>query len=967
MAQAHVQRPTARFMADPATFWGPPPPLSAQPQPQQAMQHLRMTSNGHPAVGRQISSLAGFGFDAPPGPAQAYHAPTLITPTQSTFPAHKEAAMPFTPVSPSPFELQQHAAHQSAQASLHRHPGEHTARRIYDPVAMHHIRRSTSSSAGSRTSSANGAQFDPALSLGHPQPYPTQSWQANLAHHADPIRRPSTESSASVSTLAPSDLDRTSKVSAIVNAPRSRGVGKRASKSASKLVEGSFSHDEVVQQDRVTPKKAVQTSARLPPTPALSSSESYLSAQPLATWDQYSHDLAHQNAKRSISASGIVLPLSPESPEPSSRTMPTVMMTKPHPPAPLAHAVPVTIKISEPVEDVKTESLIRLEDPALLTSSVAARHHRRASSCAKAGHIRAMLIDNDGRASLAVIAPQAHKPVQIARSNHVVAAEAQGMGRIILDRRVLAERLAGESHPLLGTSAGFSASRRAGQGRSRVPTMAQEWNDQQGLDEETKQRRSRIHRWMLSDESEEDLARDAWSMIPPSWAFDSDSAFDEENESEEAARSDPHRLRTTRNTDAVDELVMAGGKGLKRLRMSSRRKALLRAEQTGEDLANFAASSIFKRSRHAVLLAEHGRGPLATLESAHHPHVELAGLCVCGEEREEEPTLKCDYCGICYHLDCLGMNEDDEIDEQWYCFQCTGGPRHGRSRKMSAYNVPIPPIYTEPTLVPSAPSPMLQHELLRPDLDSMALAPSPRLASRNIYRPPVHIYNTPGSSPVSRARQPSYGNGFLRVVPATPLTRIQKASTDYAPASPVTRRDRMASAHMVHFDDAYLDHHNHDERMRAWETDAFSTPSFGMTAFDEPVFSDDVMSSPARLMNAHHLTTPIVSSARRRSQHYIGTPNSELRLSPQKHRRTPSASLNLRAAAGLRKSTVADMATPPRSMAAIAKMPPPSYTTPKSVNLMEAYPSPASSKRRRKSSYKSVGMGIEGLENLLDI
>jgi hypothetical protein len=61
--------------------------------------------------------------------------------------------------------------------------------------------------------------------------------------------------------------------------------------------------------------------------------------------------------------------------------------------------------------------------------------------------------------------------------------------------------------------------------------------------------------------------------------------------------------------------------------------------------------------------------------------------CICGTH-EDRPMVRCDGCKFWYHQNCMGIQNEDDLDEEWFCFACANLKHQAR-------------LLQEPTLVPT--------------------------------------------------------------------------------------------------------------------------------------------------------------------------------------------------------------------------------------------------------------------------
>ncbi|CEH16127.1 CPG BINDING PROTEIN [Ceraceosorus bombacis] len=203
--------------------------------------------------------------------------------------------------------------------------------------------------------------------------------------------------------------------------------------------------------------------------------------------------------------------------------------------------------------------------------------------------------------------------------------------------------------------------------------------------------------------------------------------------------------------------------------------------------------------------------------------------CSCGHAETLGAMVRCDACHSWYHLYCLGIASEDDLDEEWYCDGCCEGYLHnaspgdlddvstGFSFGDSANSTPLEgllqqlsqeaqasgrsqqePVFAHPTESPAA--------LRSTRFDALALAPSPRLASYHTRGEREQSFAaTLGAStavdsstgtattfaPAVRTRAARFGSYYVE--PASPLDRKSFDPRSDAPASPSPNRRRIAT------------------------------------------------------------------------------------------------------------------------------------------------------------------------------
>jgi hypothetical protein len=266
------------------------------------------------------------------------------------------------------------------------------------------------------------------------------------------------------------------------------------------------------------------------------------------------------------------------------------------------------------------------------------------------------------------------------------------MGRVLLDRRVLCDRL--------GPQGAEQAIQRAAKNRLTIPrtpstsrkqqstsftAVAPEWADgspwkraeveDDGL-EGQRERMKRVEAWLEEpDRAAAEAARDAWTTIPKEWMEGGKKEGDESSRSPSEAEPEPGEVRV-------------GGKSVR------------------------ALVSLRKRSRT-------GAGDRRTSS----PGLNDVVGCVCHRDEviDGEEMIQCDDCATWFHVLCLGHTANSRRDE-FLCFRCTGGPLPATLRQRQASGALSVVSIREPTLVANTHTPR-QRSHFPPHL---ALAPSPQ-------------------------------------------------------------------------------------------------------------------------------------------------------------------------------------------------------------------------------------------------
>lgn len=350
-----------------------------------------------------------------------------------------------------------------------------------------------------------------------------------------------------------------------------------------------------------------------------------------------------------------------------------------------------------------------------------------------------------------------------------------------------------------------------------------------------------IQAWLDSPEMMQDAARDAWTTIPREWDRDLDQAELDMRE-QFGGYTESEGGMGVKEEDGEREVLQVRGKSFVKLLKSKRKFDTLESglntdlESTGVvgggGSTGQASGHRHKKSR--------SRSTLDKRRSNQDSRDEGTIGCVCDRGDDGEAMVQCDACRAWYHLDCLNISDEAELPDTWFCPSCSteamsNGP------KDTSHTFPflsLPAASSEPILVAGSFSP---RQSTRTIAAHLALAPSPRSTSSH----------GAGSSP----------SLFAPALPMTPRVGNLLSDHSYSPRSPHARRRNATMAQWAHPSDM-----SESDRQKPWDS-FLQPPSFGydcdqMLVGDDPRSLFDVPSTPQSKVggNIPGLRTPTASS-----------------------------------------------------------------------------------------------------------
>lgn len=345
----------------------------------------------------------------------------------------------------------------------------------------------------------------------------------------------------------------------------------------------------------------------------------------------------------------------------------------------------------------------------------------------------------------------------------MMAADVQGMGRIIMPRVDQFDSTSGRYHPHDDDqpTTSFTRSREDGEGRKF------------GF----------IQSWLDSPELSEEESRDSWSTLPKEW--DTKIGLEEDLE----ARME---IEYARKADEAEEMeIRVGGKSISILK---RRRQVIDSDEIRKSIVSSSSSSslsmapdhnvdnLAKRFKQewtsASTESKKGKGRAAR---THSTTTEDLISCSCSRGDDGEAMIRCDQCTGWYHLECLNMVKPPARKAIWNCFDCT-------TNSTAAARIPNSPLTRSPTKQVHFSTPVLSTS--EPTLVATSLTP----------RPSGNFYHNSSSELLSLAPAPhSTPSQRVLIAPRTPIVPSSSSAhsipstptftrADYSPRSPLFYR-----------------------------------------------------------------------------------------------------------------------------------------------------------------------------------
>lgn len=219
-------------------------------------------------------------------------------------------------------------------------------------------------------------------------------------------------------------------------------------------------------------------------------------------------------------------------------------------------------------------------------------------------------------------------------------------------------------------------------------------------------------------------------------------------------------------------------------------------------------------AREAIFQVKRDGKPLISTETFQlPPGIPIASYddetgCICrGSNEEGGAMVCCDNCGVWHHMMCVGIETEEDLGEQWYCWQCSrqgdSDVRHTtpKAEPRVLESVPVQPTFSANE---DAPRNFQAHS------SDTALAPSPIFSSSGKFLVP----DTPGFS-LNTPRVPANSSNYTPRVPSS-----SSMATKFATPATPSSRGRTVS---------YAEHYNVCQTPGAADLDytkVYATPKF---------------------------------------------------------------------------------------------------------------------------------------------
>lgn len=222
-------------------------------------------------------------------------------------------------------------------------------------------------------------------------------------------------------------------------------------------------------------------------------------------------------------------------------------------------------------------------------------------------------------------------------------------------------------------------------------------------------------------------------------------------------------------------------------------------------------------AREAIFQVKRDGKPLISTETFQlPPGIPIASYddetgCVCrGSNEEGGAMVCCDSCGVWHHMMCVGIETEEDLGEQWFCWECSrqddSAPRHATpqrdNQRAPSMSAPMHPTF-------SANDDAARNYHAHHSSDT-ALAPSPIFSTSGKFLVP----DTPGFY-LNTPRVPSTSTSYTPRVPSS----SSKAATFATPATPSSRARTVS----------YAEHYNVCQTPGATDLDytkVYATPKF---------------------------------------------------------------------------------------------------------------------------------------------
>lgn len=219
-------------------------------------------------------------------------------------------------------------------------------------------------------------------------------------------------------------------------------------------------------------------------------------------------------------------------------------------------------------------------------------------------------------------------------------------------------------------------------------------------------------------------------------------------------------------------------------------------------------------AREAIFQVKRDGKPLISTETFQlPPGIPIASYddetgCVCrGSNEEGGAMVCCDSCGVWHHMMCVGIETEEDLGEQWYCWQCSqpgeSDVRHStpKPEERLVGSVPMQPTFSANE---DAPRNFQAHS------SDTALAPSPIFSTSGKFLVP----DTPGLY-LNTPRVPANASSYTPRVPSN-----SSMATKFATPATPSSRGRTVS---------YAEHYNVCQTPGAADLDytkVYATPKF---------------------------------------------------------------------------------------------------------------------------------------------
>lgn len=221
-------------------------------------------------------------------------------------------------------------------------------------------------------------------------------------------------------------------------------------------------------------------------------------------------------------------------------------------------------------------------------------------------------------------------------------------------------------------------------------------------------------------------------------------------------------------------------------------------------------------AREAIFQVKRDGKPLISTETFQlPPGIPIASYddetgCVCrGSNEEGGAMVCCDSCGVWHHMLCVGIETEEDLGEQWFCWDCSRqhDPRRHATPQPDIQRAPMMSIPMQPAFSANGDANRNYHGHHSSDA---ALAPSPIFSTSGKFLVP----DTPGFY-LNTPRVPSTSTSYTPRVPSS----SSKAATFATPATPSSRARTVS----------YAEHYNVCQTPGATDLDytkVYATPKF---------------------------------------------------------------------------------------------------------------------------------------------